>query len=376
MTSARQISMKKTFQDFFALADIQINGERPWDMQVHDPRLYARVFAGGSLGLGEAYVDGWWDCKALDLLSEKVLRARLDTQGLGLKKMMWHTLKANLLNLQSKSRAYHVGKRHYDIGNDLYKRMLDKRMVYSCAYWKNANTLDEAQEAKLHLISEKIGLQPGMNVLDIGCGWGSFAKYATENYKVNVLGITISKEQAALARETCEGLPVEIRLQDYRDVKEQFDHIVSIGMFEHVGYKNYRTYMMVVNRCLNPDGLFLLQTIGQHTSKTSNDPWIHKYIFPNSMAPSAKQITNAIEGLFMIEDWHVFGTDYSNTIMAWYRNFTKNWDVLKEAYDERFYRMWTYYLLLSAGVARSQTATVWQIVFSKEGVKGGYQSIR
>lgn len=254
--------------------------------------------------------------------------------------------------------------------------MLDKRMVYSCGYWKDANTLDQAQEAKLDLICKKISLRPGMKILDIGCGWGSFAKYAAEKYKVKVVGITISKEQAKFAKEVCKGLPVDIRIQDYRSIHEKFDRIVSVGMFEHVGVKNYRTFMGVVYKCLDKKGLFLLHTIGSDLSQATADPWILKYIFPNGMIPSIKQVAKSVEGLFVMEDWHNFGQYYDNTTMAWFKNFDKYWPKLKKAYGERFYRMWKYYLLLGAGDFRARKNQLWQIVFSKEGVKGGYESIR
>lgn len=277
--------------------------------------------------------------------------------------------------MQSKSRAYEVGKRHYDIGNDLYKAMLDKRMAYSCGYWRTAKTLEQAQEAKLDMACKKLGLKKGMRVLDIGCGWGSFVKYAAEKYGVKCVGITVSKEQVKFARDVCKGLPVEIRLQDYRNLNEKFDRIISIGMFEHVGYKNYRPYMKLVNNCLKPDGLFLLHTIGGNVSTSSTDPWINKYIFPNSMLPSAKQVASAYEKLFVLEDWHSFGDDYGKTLMSWFRNFKKNWWQIKDNYNGRFYRMWEYYLLACAGSFRSRRNQLWQIVFSKKGVKGGYHSI-
>jgi cyclopropane-fatty-acyl-phospholipid synthase len=164
-------------------------------------------------------------------------------------------------------------------------------------------------------------------------------------------------------------------LQDYRGLKEEFDRIISVGMFEHVGCKNYRTYMEVVHRCLKPNGLSLLHTIGRNTSASLTDPWIDRYIFPNSMLPSAKQITTAAEGLFVLEDWHSFGAYYDKTLMAWHENFTRNWDRIKGAYDRRFFRIWTYYLLCSAGCFRSRTNQLWQIVFSKNGVKEGYERI-
>ena len=368
-------SPKQTLQRFLNYAGITINGNKSYDIQVKDERFYKRVLSGGSLGLGESYMDGWWECKKLDELISKILRARLDKKVVGLKNM-GIILKAKFLNMQNISKASQVVDKHYDLGNNLYKNMLDKRMVYTCAYWKKAKNLDQAQEAKLDLICKKINLRPGQKVLDIGCGFGSFAKYAAEKYKVKVVGITISKKQAQLARELCKGLRVEIRLQDYRDVDEKFDHIVSIGMFEAVGVKNFRTFMNVVSRNLKPDGLFLLHTIGGNTSSLFTDMWVNKYIFPNGVLPSPKQITTAVEGLFIVEDWHNFRADYDKTLMTWYKNFKKNWNKIKNSYGERFYRMWKYYLLSSAGAFRSGKNQVWQIVFSKNGVPGGYESVR
>jgi cyclopropane-fatty-acyl-phospholipid synthase len=369
------MNAKQAIQDYLSPADVQINGDRPWDIKVHDPRMYKRVLAGGSLALGESYMDSWWDCKQLDELFCKILSAGLDKK-VKSKGLIWEALKAKIFNLQSRSRAYEVGEKHYDAGNDLYKAMLDKRMVYSCGYWEDVKNLNAAQEAKLDLSCKKLGLKKGMRVLDIGCGWGSFMKYAAEKYGVESVGITISKEQVKLAMQECAGLPIEIRLQDYRELKEKFDRIISIGMFEHVGYKNYRTYMEVVHRCLKPHGLFLLHTIGGNRSVNRTDPWIEKYIFPNSMLPSAKQITTAAEGLFLLEDWHSFGTHYDKTLMAWYDNFTKSWDTVKSSYNKRFYRMWSYYLLCCAGSFRSRRNQLWQVVFSNQDVKGGYKRLR
>lgn len=353
--------------------DVQINGDRPWDIQIHNPDFYERVLLGGSMALGESYMDGWWDCKALDQFFEIILEAQLYKKvKTNAKLLLWIILKAKITNAQKRSKAYEIGKRHYDIGNNLFSVMLDKGKNYSCGYWKKAKTLDDAQEAKLDLICQKMGLKSGMKVLDIGCGWGSFAKYAAEKYGANIHGITVSKEQVKFANEFCRGLNVKIELKDYRNLNEKFDRIVSIGMFEHVGCKNYRTYMNLVYKCLKADGLFLLHTIGSNTSVDFINPWTNKYIFPNSMLPSAKRITSAAEGLFVLEDWHSFGQYYDKTIMAWYENFTKNWIKIKAEYDERFYRMWTYYLLSAAGGFRVRKNQLWQIVFSKKGIKGGY----
>jgi cyclopropane-fatty-acyl-phospholipid synthase len=269
-----------------------------------------------------------------------------------------------------------VGEEHYDMGNELYKAMLDKRLTYTCGYWKNAKNLDEAQEAKLDLVCRKLNLKPGQRILDIGCGWGSFMKFAAEKYGVSCVGVTVSKEQIALGKELCKGLPVEFRLEDYRDVNEQFDHVVSLGMFEHVGYKNYDEFMQVAHRCLKDGGLFLLHTFGNPVSEKAPDPWFHKYIFPNGMAPSIAQIGTAIEGKFIMEDWHNFGFDYSLTLKAWYDNFEAAWPSLKHLYNDRFYRMWRYYLLSLSGNFGARGFQLWQIVLSKEGVKGGYTSVR
>jgi len=372
----KENKFKKVTEKILSLAGIELNGKNPWDIKVHNENFYKRVLAGGSLALGESYMDGWWDCKKLDEFFYRILRADIKKSVRGMKYLMLIALKSRIINLQSESRAYKIGKHHYDLGNELYQSMLDKRMVYTCGYWKEARNLEQAQEAKLDLVCKKIGLKKGMKVLDIGCGWGSFAKYAAEKYKVKVVGITVSKEQVELGKKLCRGLDVEIRLQDYRYLDEKFDRVVSLGMFEHVGYKNYKTYMKVVHNCLKDDGLFLLHTIGSNISVSSTDPWIGKYIFPNSMLPSAKQITKAGEGLFVLEDWHSFGVDYDKTIMAWHVNFSKGWKDIEKNYDERFYRMWKYYLLCCAGSFRARKNQLWQIVFSKKGILGGYESIR
>ncbi|HLD21626.1 MAG TPA: cyclopropane fatty acyl phospholipid synthase [Patescibacteria group bacterium] len=357
-------------------ADIHINGARPWDMVIHNEQLYERVLSVGSLGLGEAYMDKWWECEQLDEFFSRILRAQLDKAVKGDVRLLLHIAGAVILNQQRKTKAFNIGEHHYDIGNDLYQAMLDKRLTYTCGYWKNATTLDEAQEAKLDLVCKKIGLKAGQKVLDIGCGWGSFAQFAAEKYGAQVVGVTVSKEQIELGRTLCRGLPVELRLQDYREVKEPFDHVVSLGMIEHVGYKNYRTYMEVVHRVLKDEGLFLLHTIGGLRSVKTTEPWIAKYIFPNSMLPSIQQLSHAFQGLFVMEDWHSFGHYYDQTLMTWFHNFDAHWNELKQQYDDRFYRMWKYYLLCCAGSFRARKNQLWQIVLSKHGVPGGYESLR
>jgi cyclopropane-fatty-acyl-phospholipid synthase len=371
-------SYKQRAEEILKVAGITINGTQPYDMQVRDERVYRRVFADGTLGLGESYMDGWWDCDDMPTLFMKVMRADLYKEIANLGTILLG-LRAKLTNMQSGRRAFEVGEKHYDIGNELYKQMLDARMIYSCGYWSGtpaATTLDAAQEAKLDLICRKIGLKAGDTVLDIGCGWGGFLKFAAEKYGAKGVGITVSKEQAALAKENCKGLPIEIRVEDYHDTEGQFDHIVSVGMFEHVGPKNYRSYMKKAHSLLKDGGIFLLHTIGAADIQAKPDPWLHKYIFPNGTSPSGAHLTEAIERLFIMEDWHNFGADYDKTLMQWWANFDRAWPTLKETYGERFYRMWKFYLLSCAGGFRGRQVELWQIVLSKKGIVGGYKSVR
>ena len=363
---------RKKVESMLAAADIRTGGDRPWDVQVLNEDIYPRIIAHGMLGVGEGYMDGWWECEQLDEMICKAFRAQFHSQIRPLKYLLF-TLDARLRNLQRQARAFQVGQHHYDLGTDLYRAMLDKRMIYSCGYWKDAENLDEAQENKLDLVARKLQFEPGMKVLDIGCGWGGALRYFAEKYGIEGVGITISKSQQQTAIENCRDLPVEIRLQDYRDLHEPFDRIFSIGMFEHVGYKNYQTYMQVVRRCLKSDGLFLLHTIGGTISRSRTDPWLTRYIFPNGMLPSPAQLTTAADGILNIEVWHNFPQDYERTLISLYDRFEHAWPTLKNDYDERFFRMWRYYLLACAGGFRAGGNQLWQIVFSDGGVRGGYR---
>jgi cyclopropane-fatty-acyl-phospholipid synthase len=345
-------------------ADVKIGGSRPWDIQIHNERFFARVLSDGTLGLGESYMEGWWDCGALDQLFFHLMTADVQGRIRPSFALVTSYLRARIFNRQALRRAFHVGEKHYDLGNSLYEAMLDKRLNYSCAYWEGAKNLDEAQERKLEMLCRKLRLEPGTTVLDIGCGWGGFAGYAAEKYGARVVGITVSQEQAQYVRARYGRLPVEVRIQDYRQVTEKFDRIVSVGMFEHVGYKNYRNYMKVAARCLKDAGLFLLHTIGSNRTSHTGDPWFDRYIFPNGMLPSAAHIASSSEGLFRMEDWHNIGPHYDSTLMAWHSNFQKNRQTFEKSYGSEFCRMWDYYLLLSAGCFRARTFQLWQVVFS------------
>ena len=363
-----------------AEADVQINGSRPWDLRVHDSRMFRRILFSGSLGLGESFIDRQWDCSDLDGFFTRVLQARLDER--------YHSpidwldgLRGLIANRQRRSRSSEVARRHYDLHPELYRAMLGEERVYSCGYWRTATTLEEAQTAKIDLCCRKLGLEPGMRLLDIGCGWGALARHAAERYGVEVVGITVSCAQAEVARERCRGLPITIREQDYRALNERFDRIVSVGMFEHVGPRNYRTYFDTVRRCLPSDGLFLLHTIGANGSFPAFDPWLDRYIFPNAVLPSAKWIHQAVEGRFVIEDWHHFGPDYDRTLMAWYHRLHEAWDALgtleaRGKQDDRAWRVWRYYLLACAGSFRARKSQLWQVLMSPHGRQGGCPEVR
>lgn len=367
---------KDEIQRLLALAGIQINGPNPWDIQIHNNKFYQRFMSKGSLGLGESYMDGWWDVDQLDQFFYRILNKNLDNKiKITFDRVLMYS-RSMIFNMQSRNRSKKVIREHYDLDNDLYMSFLDPYNQYTCGYFKDTESLNEAQEKKLDLICKKLQITSEDRVLDIGCGWGGFAKFAAERYGCHVTGITISDRQLEYAKEYCKGLPIQIVKKDYRDLSETFNKILICGMIEHVGYKNYKTIMKVVDKCLDQSGLFLLHTIGRNTSSKSSDPWISRYIFPNSMLPSTKQISKAAEGHFIIEDLHNFGIYYVKTLQAWMENFDRNWDKIKSRYDERFYRMWKYYFLSCAGAFEARSIQLWQFVLSTSGVKGGYHSVR
>ena len=351
-------------------AGIDPGGDSPCDITVYDDRFWDRVVAQREFGLGESYQEGWWDANRLDEFIAVVQALDLRSVVRRRPALALHAARSSARNRQTIRRARRNAGAHYNIGNDLYTRMLDTRMIYSCGYWENAEDLDTAQEHKLELICRKLGFEPGMSVLDIGCGWGGFARFAAEKYGVEVTGITPATEQASLARQACAGLPVKILECDYRDVTGRFDRIVSIGMMEHVGPRNLKTFFDRCDELLSDDGMMLHHTIGSLVSKNHTDPWFDKHIFPGGVIPSLAQISAAAEGGWVIEDLHNFGPYYDSTLMAWHRNVTAAWADLPN-YDERFRRTWDYYLLSSAGSFRSRTLQLWQIVFTRSRQRSG-----
>lgn len=368
-------TFKNKIEGALKQAGIEINGPKPYDIQVKNERFYSQVALRGNLGAGESFVAGDFDVDQLDETFYRILK--LPKSFIALDWPLWFSgLKNLLINEQSLKRAFVVGQKHYDLGLDLFEAMLDPLLVYSCGYWKDAKNLEDAQKAKLELVCKKMGLKKGMKVLDVGSGYGGFAKYAAENYGVEVTGVTVSQLQLEESQRRCQGLNVHFYLQDWRSVTGLFDRIVSIGQFEHVGTKNYSDYVRKMRTLLKSDGLFLLHTIGTFESSWTADPWLTKYIFPNGKTPSLTQISKAFEGQFVLEDLHNFGAYYDKTLMAWFQNFNSHWPELKEHYSERFYRIWKYYLLSCAGAFRARKMHLWQLVFSPNGVPDGYQSIR
>lgn len=371
------MNAKKVLEAALKKADIVFNGGRSWDVRVNNDRLYSRILSQGTMGIGEAYMEGWWDCDQMDVMFYKAI-----SSGLGSRfsdaSIPGYTLKIlqSLFNLQSRSRSFQVAEKHYNFDNAVFERMLGPTMTYSCAYWRGAGDLDGAQLAKMDLICRKLKLEPGMTVLDIGCGWGSLAKYMSEKYGVKASGISVSREQIQYARERDPENKVEWILDDYRTLAGRYDRVVSVGMFEHVGYKNYSAFMRKVLKLLKKDGLFLLHTIGSSAQRKGTDPWINKYIFPNGMLPSIENLAKSFAELFVMEDWQNFGADYDRTLMAWADRFDEGCRQNQFEISEEARRMFRYYLLSCAAAFRARDIQLWQVVLSPEGVPSGYQSER
>lgn len=355
-------------RDLFATAGVEIGGSAPHDLTVHDDRFYAKLLRWGELGMGESYIDGWWDCDALEQMIDRLLRARLHLVLKGNWRMRLGVVKAIVFNLQNEKRATDSARAHYDIGNDLYRLMLDRRMQYTCAYFAGTDDLDEAQEAKLDLICRKLDLKPGMRVLELGCGFGGFAIYAAEKYGVEVEGYNVSKAQLEVAREMAGDLPVTFHLADYREAKGRFDAVVSIGMMEHIGYKNHRTMLEVIERSMTDEAVALVHTIGSNSSRLRAERFVDKYLFPNAVSPSIAQFGAAIDGLLVLEDVQNIGEHYAPTLEAWWHNFDAGYDQLDHSvYDQRFYRLWRYYLLAASGASTSRKGQLWHFVMTKMG---------
>jgi len=369
------MNSKQLSQQILEAAGIKINGKNPWDIQVHDQRLWNRVISQHELGLGEAYMDGWWDVKSIDQFLTKLLEINVLDKVPFSFSLVGHAIKSTVFNRQTKIKAEANAKYHYNIGNDLHTRMLDKEMAYSCGYWKDAKTLDQAQIAKFDLICRKLELKPGMRILDIGCGWGGLLRYAAKNYGAIGTGISPADNQIELARARNGKLKVEYFQMDYRELSGKFDRIVSVGMMEHVGPKNFKTFFDKCISLLEPEGTMLHHTIASNETKQVTDLFFDRYIFPGGVLPSLTQISKAVERKVIIEDVHNFGPDYDKTLMQWHANINKKWREIPN-YDERFRRMWNYYLLSSAAGFRARHLQLIQVVFRPMTSRGSYKAVR
>ncbi|MFM8954742.1 MAG: cyclopropane fatty acyl phospholipid synthase [Actinomycetota bacterium] len=372
-------SSKKLCATILERASVPVDSSEPYSIRVHNQKIWDRVVAQRQLGLGEAYIDGWFDCDALDEMLTRLVSVDATNSLPFRPSLLMNVLRSSISNNQTRKRATLNAKHHYNIGNDLYEQMLDKRMIYSCAYWPNSDDLDSAQEAKLDLVCQKLRLEPGMRVLDIGCGWGGFLEFAASRYGVTGVGISPADEQVRVAAQRCSDLPVEIKNCDYRDLQAsqgRFDRVLSIGMLEHVGPKNLRTFFAKCEELLNPSGLMLHHTIGGLVSKDHSDPFFDRYIFPGGVLPTLAQISASVEPNLVIEDVHNFGLDYDRTLMAWSANLGQHWASLSKNYDERFRRMWHFYLMASAAGFRARSLQLWQVVFRRKGVDGRYLTVR
>jgi cyclopropane-fatty-acyl-phospholipid synthase len=369
---ARVVSEKDRIVGLLKDAGVTVNGPNPWDIQVHNERMWTRLFSEGSLGLGESYMDGEWDAVDLAEFFNKVLVGGVADKIRITPNLLWQIAQAKLLNMQNIERSRRVARMHYN-ETDAYKASLDARMTGSCGYWpEGVSNLDQAQEAKLDLVCRKIGLKPGQLVWDIGCGWGAFMGFAAEKFGARCVGVTVSPDQAAYGRDRYKDLPIEFQVKDYRQFEGKTDHVVSMGMFEHVGHKNYRAYFEKARSVIKDDGLFMMHTIGSQWSSDTIEPWLEKYIFPGGVIPSMAQIGKAIDGLWSVVDVHNIGPHYDKTLCAWYDNFERKWKRRNTPDEVRFYRLWKYYLLCCAGGFRAKVLQVWQFVLSPTGVPEGY----
>jgi cyclopropane-fatty-acyl-phospholipid synthase len=364
---------KPLLERLLAGSGVKIGGDRPWDIRVNRDRLYRRALR-GSLGIGESYIDGDWDCDALDELFRRVLSSGAQDKPLIRAARGFKTLQSRLTNLQTKSRSRAVAEEHYDLDHRMYALFLGPWNQYTCCFFDGTDDLERAEVLKLEMLCDKLELKPGDRLLDIGCGWGGLAKYAAATRGCEVTGISLSDQQIRYAVEYTKCLPVSIRRLDYRDLPDSglppFDRISIVGMIEHVGYKNYATLMGVVHQMLKPDGLFLLHTIGNCEETAVVDPWIEKHIFRNSMAPAMSQLSGAAEGKFVIEDWENYGQHYVPTLQAWHDRFNANWERIRalptaKPFDERFRRMWNYYLMSSKAAFDVEQLHLWQLVMTR-----------
>jgi cyclopropane-fatty-acyl-phospholipid synthase len=346
-------------------AGIHLGGDQPWDVQVTDPRFYSSVLLRGSLGFGESYMRGWWHVEDLEEVAYRLSRAGLHWVARALPPHLVALAAASFSNRQTRTDSVNLVDRHYNLGNDLFRGFLGRSMVYSCAYFDDTESLDRAQELKLDLICRRLGLKAGERLLDIGGGWGEFARHAALHYGCHVTSINIADEQIRHARERCAGLPVEIVKCDYRDLRGSFDKVAVIAMLTHVGHSNYRRFMTIVHDCLATGGRVLVETLGSRISKVNCEPWTNRYIFPGGVVPSLRQIDRAADGLLARTEVTEFGHHYVPTLRSWNANLHASWPQLAGRYPETTRLMLGYFFLTVAGAFRAGHLKYWHVQLQK-----------
>ena len=342
--------------------------DRPVVVKLHRRGTLFRILRNPHLHLGECYMNGELDIED-GTLTDFLRLLRINMSDFATVKgssfaptlasvmQSWNTVKASLRNVSF----------HYNLDDDLYRGFLDEDMHYSCAYFENLDdTLEAAQQAKCRHLMNKLCLQPGQRVLDIGSGWGSLAMYLAEHADVHVTGITLSTSQLRVANERVKnrnlGNQVRFLLEDYRDHDSKYDAIVSVGMFEHVGKHNFATYFGRVKELLNPDGIATIHTIGSASEPTPTNPWIKRYIFPGGYIPSLSEVTKHIESnRLFISDIEVWRRHYALTLAAWNERFQSIRDEIKQRQGERFCRLWEFYLCACQTAFEHDSLVVFQI---------------
>ncbi|MDQ0318373.1 cyclopropane-fatty-acyl-phospholipid synthase [Pararhizobium capsulatum DSM 1112] len=345
-------------------------------MRLTEPKLYRSLVFNSELAAGEAYMDGTLRFEEGSTLRDFLQLFSLNRLSLGaypVQKFI-RSIKMRFRNRQQsniKGEAQRNVAHHYDVGNDFYKLFLDDNMLYSCAYFRDPEeTLEQAQRNKLRLLASKLCLRPGMKVLDIGCGWGDLALYLAQLEDVEVLGVTLSKEQQALATERAKAAGLEGRvrfeLRDYRDVDETFDRIVSVGMFEHVGVQHYDEFFKKVNALMPDDGIAVLHSIGHMSPPGMASAWLRKYIFPGAYSPALSEVFEVVEqNSLWVSDLEFLRVHYATTLKHWCERFDKNRDKVVAMYDERFARMWEFYLISCEMMFRTGSQLVFHMQLSR-----------
>lgn len=349
---------------------------RPVTVRLHDESLVRRILLNPDLGIGEGYMEGSFTIDDDDLHGFLALAVRNSQNAWRhpLHRFLW-----KLRYLSRVARQYNPAGRarrrvahHYDLSGELYDLFLDSDKQYSCAYFRSPDdTLEQAQAQKKAHIAGKLRIEPGMRVLDIGCGWGGLALTLARDYGARVLGVTLSEEQHEVANERARaaglGNRAQFRLMDYREVEGTFDRVVSVGMFEHVGAPHYREYFRTVREKLTEDGIALIHTIGRSTPPGANSPWIEKYIFPGGYIPALSEIMTAVEKEdFISQDIEVWRLHYAQTLRHWHDRFVANEERVREIYDDRFCRMWRYYLVACEQTFRCNRQVVFQLQLARK----------